>query len=383
MQMRVLHCESSMNWGGQEMRVLEEHQALRSRGHLSWLVCSPHSALYRAAFDAGVPKSEILALELRRSWRLDRAYGLLALCRKLGVQIITTRGSRETCLAQFARSTGCSVVRHFHIARPPRGSMLLRYGSDCNVAAAKVIENYLHSAAVPAPKTVLLGEGVSLNHYFPAEASEALQLELESSPKVFTLLNVGMLRRDKGQLILLRALNALRRAGVPCRLLMVGGSVGDHGYELELQRYIANNELNEDVQMLGYREDIYDLMRLADLLVVPSLIEAQSRVVPQAFASQCPVLATNIGGLPELVLHGITGRLCRPDDVGALADGILDAIQNTQRTSTMCQTAFDYASETLVAEHKMTELFSIYAKVLRGSAEQRRPLPRDAATISD
>ena len=76
--------------------------------------------------------------------------------------------------------------------------------------------------------------------------------------------------------------------------------------------------------LAGHRSDVADLIHASDVVLVPSATEAWSRIVPESFAARCPVVASNIGGLPEIVHPGATGWLAEAGDIAGFTDRILE-----------------------------------------------------------
>jgi glycosyltransferase involved in cell wall biosynthesis len=100
-------------------------------------------------------------------------------------------------------------------------------------------------------------------------------------------------------------------------------------------------QLNADgrVKFLGWRDDIAEIMQIFDLLVLPSLNEGMGRVLVEAMAAGKPVIASNIGGIPDLVKHGRTGILVPPADEDKLAGAIARLVNNPKEARRMGELA--------------------------------------------
>jgi glycosyltransferase involved in cell wall biosynthesis len=129
------------------------------------------------------------------------------------------------------------------------------------------------------------------------------------------LLFVGRLSDGKGLYDLLDSVERLRE-DIPFKLLVAGdGPLAD-----ELADRIESKGLDNIVTLLGYREDVPELMVSADVLVLPSYREGTPRVITEALAAGTPVVSTNIAGIPEQVDDGVTGYLVEPGDIETLTD---------------------------------------------------------------
>jgi glycosyltransferase involved in cell wall biosynthesis len=126
---------------------------------------------------------------------------------------------------------------------------------------------------------------------------------------------VARLAEVKGQRVLLAALTELDADAV-----LVGGDLErDGGYEAELRAEAGRRGVSERVVFAGQRDDVPGLIAGCDVLCLPSSVEGLPLVVLEAMAQSRPVVATAVGGTPELVLDGETGLLVPPGDAGALA----------------------------------------------------------------
>jgi len=106
------------------------------------------------------------------------------------------------------------------------------------------------------------------------------------------------------------------RQCVKARLVMVGNGPD----RAELERSIENQGLGDEVDFLGERHDLVSLLSAADLFLLPSAQESFGMAAMEAMACQTPVVASRVGGLPEVIEDGVTGYLCDPDDIDGMAD---------------------------------------------------------------
>ena len=146
----------------------------------------------------------------------------------------------------------------------------------------------------------------------------------DGSRQSHRLLSVGRLEPQKGFDVLLRAM-AIVRGRVPEARLSIAGEGGERA---ALEDLIDTLGLEENVTLLGRREDVPELMREATALVHPARWEGFGLVLLEAMREGLPVIATRVGAIPEVVEDGVTGRLVPPDDPGALAAVIVELLQD-------------------------------------------------------
>ncbi len=362
----VVHTECGLNWGGQEYRTLLEHRWLRKNGHESWLLCAAESELYRRATREG--DAHVVALSFRRPGRLDVAWRLWRFCRRRRIQIIHCHGSRDASLALLSHIAGVPVIRSRHVTNRIKRGRSYRFGSSHVIASAEAIERLLRGAGVPADRISVVGEGVDLSEYRPDGDSRALRKALGISPETRVVMNVGMLRPDKGQQHLIEATHALVQRRHDVTVVIVGAGTGDGEHERALRGRVDALGLGGRCILTGYRDDVPDLLRLADFVVITSTgTEAQSRIVPQAFATRRTVVATNVGGLTERVRDRETGLVVPPSDVPALITAIEELLDDDALRDRLAANAYAMAQQELGFDRMMERTLDVYRACSRRS----------------
>src|SRR2546430_17306060 len=113
---------------------------------------------------------------------------------------------------------------------------------------------------------------------------------------------------------------ALVRAKMPAKLVLIGD-----GPERGAAEYLVRKKkLQKDVHFLGKQDQVYRLLSEADLFLLPSQLESFGLAALEAMACEVPVIATNVGGVPEVVEHGRDGFLVEPQDVANAARHAID-----------------------------------------------------------
>ena len=143
-------------------------------------------------------------------------------------------------------------------------------------------------------------------------------------PEDRRLVCVGRLHEQKGQSILLDAIHQLRTNGVQCEVVLIG----DGPMRAEIEQRIRDLQLADCVRLAGAAstELMIGLIRSSRALVLPSLAENFPSVIMEAFSLGRPVIATYVGGIPELVKPGVSGWLVPAGDVASLADAVREAL---------------------------------------------------------
>ena len=193
------------------------------------------------------------------------------------------------------------------------------------VALSKDLERYLRDRIGVAPQRITqLYNGVDTALFHPARVGrETLPPPGFSRPDAFVIGTVGRMQEVKDQLTLARAFVLLLRMapsdGPPLRLVLAG----DGPLREQAATILREGGAADHAWLAGERDDVSKIMRGLDLFVLPSLAEGISNTILEAMASGLPVVATEVGGNPELVTDGRTGALVPPADPPAMARALL------------------------------------------------------------
>lgn len=194
--------------------------------------------------------------------------------------------------------------------------------------------------AVPPEKIVATGAGVDLGRFAGASRDESLAEELGVAGHRIVGI-VAKLSAVKGHEHFLGAARRIAEALSDVRFLVVGD--GPRRAELELMA--ADLGIADATRFVGAREDVPELLGLMDVVVLSSLSEGAPNALMEAAAAGRPVVATSVGGVPEIVADGSTGVLVEPGDAPALAGAVLDLLENRERAAVMGRCAASLARE--------------------------------------
>lgn len=362
----VLHVESSLNWGGQEQRTLVETRWLRNAGHRAWIACNPDSELFARAGALAIP------LSLRRSLDPTATAALVKLCDELGVDVLHAHSPKDAWLCAPLHAAGVAVVRSRQITNPVKPdwhrSVVYRRGCSRVIAAAACIRRDLIARNGVAPDRVtVIGEGVDLTEFNPGRDGSAFRRDFAVANDEVLFGLVAMIRPEKGHLTYLAAAETVLAQCPTARFAIVGCGTGACELEHELRGRLMRRQGSYDrgpIFMAGFRTDAPLVMAALDVLVVPSHAEAQSLVVPQAFATGRPVIASRVGGLPELVRDGENGLLVPSGDPNALAAAMQKLVDHPALRRALGQRGLQLAQSSLRIECRMEESVDVYREVL-------------------
>lgn len=214
----------------------------------------------------------------------------------------------------LARLLGVSVIMHMHEGLNFSRACRLRLRTACFFASrilvgSQYVNNVLYSLTGRTGQVVYNG----------VDVPEAEPAKRECNGKHFTIGVLGTIIENKGQLIALKALKLLVEKGVAVKL-RIAGRVGNDGYYSILRDFVRVNNLNNSVEFVGSVSSVDEFLDSLNLLVVPSFDEAFPTVILEAFSTATFVIASKVGGIPEMIADGVSGLLFEPGDAEQLAD---------------------------------------------------------------
>jgi glycosyltransferase involved in cell wall biosynthesis len=319
---RILHTESSLGWGGQEVRVLAELEWMRAQGHWVALAAHPDSAIAQRARAATLllyplhTHKALLPLEVIRlaSWLIRNR-----------VDVVNTHSSNDGWIGGLAaRLAGRILIRsrHIEVDYPNRfwsGLAFRRLPHHVITTSQRIANRLVMELGLSPERTTCIATGVDLARFNPVVRG-TLHQELGIAPDVALVGMISVLRSWKGHATFLEAAAKLLADGKRAVHFIIAG---DGPAREEWTRKIAEEPWKGNVTMLGHRTDVPNLLASLDVLVLPSYAhEGIPQIILQAQAMSCAVVATAIGGIPEVVEDGVTGLLIRPRDAGTLAKKI-------------------------------------------------------------
>lgn len=248
------------------------------------------------------------------------------------------------------------------LVRPGIGRVVLR--ASARIAQLTVANSQATADTVGDRAAVrIIQPGIDLDRFHPGEPPEGLRDELTGGADVKLIGIVGRLDYRKGAHVLVEAMARLPEELHDTRLVVVGDTgTGPAEYTAEL-RATAAEVLGDRVLFLGRRDDVADIMRALDVLVVASASEPFGLTALEAQASRTPVIGTRAGGLPEFVIHEETGLLVPPFEADALADALQRLLTDDALRSRLVDAAERRANPARGLEAQSDALAQMYRDV--------------------
>jgi glycosyltransferase involved in cell wall biosynthesis/protein-tyrosine-phosphatase len=382
--MRVCHVMSADLWAGAEVQVatMAAYLAERPDVELTTILLN-EGPLARELRRLGVPVSVV---DEGRNSAVRILVALTRLLRTQSVDIVHTHRYKDTVLGGLAaRLAGVpGLVRTIHgQTEPMRGwarakfrlyegldRLALASFADRIIAVSGRMSEGLQASGYGAATVVHIHNGVDLGKIRLTRARDQMRRELGVAPGAPLIGTVGRLSPVKGHAGFLRAARLILDEERDARFLLVG----DGPLRGELLAAARRLGLESACLFTGPRLDVYDLVAAMDVFVLPSLNEGLPMALLEAMALGRPVVATAVGGVPEVVAHEATGLLVAVDDERAMADACLALTRDPVRAQALGARGWRRVQETFSHERCGLALVDTYRSLTGRAVRAERPL---------
>ncbi|MFN4179082.1 MAG: glycosyltransferase family 4 protein [Armatimonadota bacterium] len=318
----VIHTEWGRHWSGGTQQVALLLEGLAQRGVNNYLVCQ-ESSMLAERMQGKVPlKTFDLRGEgdLRTWWNFFRWLKVFrerqsALDHILLVHVHSRRGALPTLF--IARKLNLPTVLHWRVAAPVRFPLKF---VDAVIAVSDAAAQQVLKSGLPTEKVAVVRSCIDTKFFEPTDgAREQMREHLEIKSDEFVIAAVGRLVKGKGYDVLLRALSQIPTSNRPILLL-----AGDGSERQQLENLSTELGISERARFLGFQTDVRPILWAADVFIhVPTNFpEGTPNAILEAMASGLPVIASKVGGIPEVVRDNETGLIVPPNDQEALAEAI-------------------------------------------------------------
>jgi glycosyltransferase involved in cell wall biosynthesis len=360
---RIVHSESSGGWGGQEARVLAEMSGFQERGCAVALLAPRPSGIYARAVQRRLEAHALPTSAPWMPWAVVRAANTL---RRFRPHLVNTHSSRDGWIvglaARVARVPWVIRTKHFDVPFPNLWLSRLVYEQLADhllTTSDQIAARFREFFKWAESRVTCIPTGVDLEVFSP-QGPKAELFAQNGQPDLPAVGMVGVLRGAKAHDVFLKAARRLGDEGFDARYVIVG----EGPRRREIEQGIRDLQLGDRVLMTRHREDVPDILRALNLVVIPSRHEGVPQTGLQALAAGTPVVASRVGGIPQIIRHGETGRLVPPDDPVALADAIRESLTMRAASGAMVERGRALVEREHSLDAMLDKLDAIYRKSL-------------------
>lgn len=322
--MRIAYMLTSLGIGGAERQAIAIAERMQTRGHEVILIVLRPQETREWATPVDVTRLELTRSLLRLPGSLRRARRIL---RNFHPDLIHSHTFPANLFARILRLTGAAprVVSTIHNIFEGGWQRTLAYritdglSIHTTTVSEAIAERYIRIGAVPSRKCSVIHNGIDLNEFYPEVREHSFLRERSHAEDSFVWMAAGRITAAKDYPNLLRGFAATCAAEAQTQLWIAGEA--QHQEDGELRILAAQLGIEGRVRWLGLRDDMAEMLAAADAFVLSSAWEGMPLVIGEAMAMQKPIVATDVGGVRELV--GDTGLIVPPRNSSALARALL------------------------------------------------------------
>lgn len=343
--LRILEIITPSRIGGAEVYVTGFYKAAREMGAQVTLFCPQGRPFIEYARERGIG-----AVTWKTHGKIDpyTVFQLARLIRCERADVVHTHLSTASLLGAIAaKMAGVPSVAHVHGLN---SATCFQY-STAIIAVSDAVKSHLCLQGIKPEKIHVVHNGVDLSHFsgnpFP------------HTPHAPTFGVFGRLSPEKGQRVAIEALFLVTREHPNARLMIVGD--GKDRDDLIISAKALGIEAN--VEFAGFQPDIREFMARCDAVIVPSVREGFGLAAVEAMAMGKPVVASAVGGLPEIVVENKTGFLIPPSNPQALSDALLRLISNPALARRLGASGRRRVEECFDAKKQMVKVMDVLREV--------------------
>ncbi len=361
--MNILHLNSEPALRGGERQTLSLIKYLNQWGHNCLLTCSQGSAIAQKAKELGIITYEI---KFQSEYNIFTLLKLYDIVKQNKIDLIHAHTSRTATYAGLiarllcGKNVRCVVSRRVQFST--RGNPLRKLKYQCLphkiIAISEGVKKVLVADGISEAKISVVYSGIEPQRFDVATEPDYLQRQLGIPRGAIIILNIAYLNPSKGLKYLLDAMSILLGSVRNIHLVQVGSG------EMK-QRLLAHADylgISRHVTFAGRREDIPQLMHSCDIFVISSEQEGLCTSIMDAMVCAKPVVATKVGGIPEIVKDGETGFLVSPRDAQALADKIRVMLLDDNLRSEMGAKGRELILDSFTAERMARNTLDVYPR---------------------
>ncbi|MBC2695469.1 MAG: glycosyltransferase [Desulfobacteraceae bacterium] len=366
---KVAHFIDTMNLGGAEVLVAEICSHLKEHQLKAEVLHFGNTWLTKKCTQLGISSIQIPRHKYYKSIKTIPLFAFFfrKLLKERKIDILHSHlvdSISGACFASFLNHTPhIGTLHDTHTIEEKKSKIrLLQIAAVLGTRLITVSSNMQHfleaTAKFPMGTFQTIPNGVDLEKFFgPKKAHLRTQLRLKTDDIV--LICVGRLAKIKGHELLIEAFGKIK-SHYPVKLLIVG----DGPDRENIEKLIAEKRRQDDIELLGLRNDIPDLLNLSDCFVLSSHSEGLSCSIIEAMAAGLPVVATDVGGNRELVCDGLSGYLVPPNDPMAFAEKLRILIEDKAGRKQFGHVSLKIAQEKYSIDTMITCYVEIYRAMI-------------------
>jgi glycosyltransferase involved in cell wall biosynthesis len=360
---KVIHVLTDTNIGGAGRYLFNLISGWSHSRYELIVVCPGGGELERQLRKMGVNLYTVNGGE--SSFKVEHVKTLCEIISKQKADIVHTHASLSGRIAGKLLGSKVVITRH-GISRVNKGLIgrnmtrfISRVLTDKMIAISRAVKINLIETGVPAHMIQIIYNGIDLSKFESANPILRVQFNIPQSIPVLGM--VARLVPEKGCDVALKAMQAVLKE-IPEALMVI---IGDGPLKQHLEDLCSELNIQDSVVFLGYQEHVENLVADFDVFLMPSITEGLGLALLEAMSLSKPVIASETGGIPEVVKNGISGILVPPGDENALTQATVSVINSEEYARDLGRAAKDTVFRKFSSKHMADKTMDIYDQILQ------------------
>lgn len=360
--MSLFQIDAGKEWRGGQRQSFYLAKELKRYGYAFQYVVQPGSPLHQKASEAELP---VLPLKIASDVDVFSILRLSIAMKRKKCRLVHSHDAHSVAIGATAASLAKVPIRVIsrRVDFPLKKNVMSRRkytkNVDAIIAISEGVKNVLVEGGIDVNLIRVIPDGIDFAPFEDKTSKDYLRQELSFEPDDFLVGIVAHLADHKGHKYLIQASQYLQEQAPKIKIIIVG----EGPLRMELNQQAKNIHVEDMVFFLGFREDVPQILNSLDMFVLSSYLEGMGSSLLDAMACRLPIVATRVGGIPEVVKHGKTGLLVSPRSPKSLAKAILKLYQDRELAHRLGQKGYEEVHHKFSAESMASKSIDFYEEL--------------------
>jgi L-malate glycosyltransferase len=326
--LKVLHLSSEKTWRGGEQQIAYLIEELSGLGVDNYVALRSGSVFENYCKSRNIP---FIALPFRNTMDLQTAFSIRSYCKRIHIDLIHMHSAKSHGIGVLSAVLGnqTPLVLSRRVDFIPKNNWLTQWRYNHNqikriLGVSDKITSIMKAYVKRPERCLTVHSGIDIKKFPTSSTVKKLRTEYDISDDFKIIGNTSALEGHKDYPTFIETVKKLLDGKIKVKAFIIG----DGSQKDSLIRLVKEKSLERDLYFTGFRKDVHELLPGLDLFLITSETEGLGTSVLDAFAAGVPVVATNAGGIPEMVVHRETGMLCNVRDTESLASSVVELFNN-------------------------------------------------------
>lgn len=364
--MKVLHLSSERTWRGGEQQIAYLILGCINKGIECSVACKRGSSFEHWCITNKIP---YYSLGFKNELDIITAQRLKNICLNKKIDIVHTHSSHSQAMAVWSAILGnkTPIVASRRVDFPVKNNFLsnLKFNHPRVkkiISISKKIEEILSPTITNKNKLRVVYSGIDTTRFENSQNNGTLHefFKLPSTTKLIG--NISAIAPHKDYYTFVQTAKQVLATVADVKFIIIGTGP----LETEIKDYVTSEGLQDDILFTGFRNDIPEIIQELDIFLMTSKTEGLGTTILDAFANKIPLVCTNAGGIPELIIHGETGLLSKVEDPIDLANNVIRLLSNDSLRETVVKNGYSHLLSNFTLDQMVQGNISVYNEIVKG-----------------